>query len=66
MRPGKSTACRIVWNAASLYDRISLNEGLCKGPDLLDNLFQVLIAWRANNIALVGDIKKCSIKFKSL
>ena len=58
IRPGKSTACRIVWNAASLYDGVSLNDGLCKGPDLLNNLFQVLIAWRANNIALVGDIKK--------
>ena len=55
---GKSTACRIVWNAASLHDSVSLNDGLCKRPDLLNNLFQVLIVWRVNDIALVGDIKK--------
>ena len=58
IKPNKSTACRIVWNAAPLYDGVSLNDGLCKRPDLLNNLFQVLIAWRANNIALAGDIKK--------
>ena len=58
LSPGKSTSCRIVWNSAAKYNRFSLNDGLHKGPDLLNNLFHVLIAWRNNTIAIAGDIRK--------
>ena len=52
IRPGKSTSCRIVWNSAAVYKGLSLNDGLFKGPNLLNSLFCVLLAWR------------CSIKFR--
>ena len=57
-KPGKSTACRVVWNSAAVFDGLALNDGLLKGPDLLNSLFTVLLAWRQNPIALVGDIRK--------
>ena len=58
MSPGKSTSCRIVWNAAAVYKGWSLNDGLFKGPALLNNLFCVLLAWRQNAVAMTGDIRK--------
>ena len=58
LRPGKSTSCRIVWNSAAIYEGLALNDGLHKGPDLLNNLFTILCIWRQNPTALVGDIKK--------
>ena len=58
LRPGKSTSCRIVWNSAAVYKGVSLNDGLFKGPDLLNNLFCVLLAWRQHAIAITGDIRK--------
>ena len=58
MRPGKSTSCRIVWNSAAVYKELSLNDGLFKGPDLLNSLFCVLLAWRQDLVAITGDIKK--------
>ena len=58
LRPEKSTPCRIVWNSAAKYNGFSFNDGLHKGPDLLNNLFQVLLAWCNRKIAIVGNIRK--------
>ena len=58
LRPGKSTSCRIVWNSAALHKGVSLNDGLFKGPDLLNSLFCVLLAWRQEPIGITGDIRK--------
>ena len=58
IRSSKTTPCRIVWNSAALHNGVALNDGLSKGPDLLNSLFLVLLAWRQNPIALAGDIKK--------
>ena len=49
---------RIVWNASKRFEGICLNDELEKGPNLMNSLFKVLIRWRLNKIALVGDIKK--------
>ena len=54
----KTTPCRIVWNSATVYDGLALNDGLRKGPDLLNSLFFILILWRLSPIAVMGDIKK--------
>ena len=35
-----------------------LNEYWAKGPDLLNNLSGVLIRFRDNRVAYIGDIKK--------
>ena len=58
MRPGKLTSCRIIWNSAAVHKGLSLNDGLFKGPNLLNSLFCVLLAWRQDRIAITGDIKK--------
>ena len=47
-----------MWNSAAVYDGLALNDGLRKGPDLLNSLFLTLISWRLHPIALMGDIKK--------
>ena len=39
LRPGKATACRIVWNSATVYNGLSLNDGFFKGPDFLNSSF---------------------------
>ena len=43
IRSSKTTPCRIVWNSAALYNGVALNDGLNKGPDLLNSLFLVLL-----------------------
>ena len=55
----KSTPVRIVFNSSQVYKGISLNSCLAKGPDAyLNNLVGILLRWREEEIALVGDIRK--------
>ena len=59
LRPeSKSTPVRIVFNSSANYNGHALNEYWAKGPDLLNNLLAVLLRFRENEIALMGDIKK--------
>ena len=59
LRPDKkSTPVRIVFNSSSVYQGHSLNDYWMKGPDLLNNLFGVLLRFRERETALVGDISK--------
>ena len=45
-----------------------LNDYWAKGPHLLNDLLGVLIRFRENNIAMIGDIKKMyhTIKIKTI
>lgn len=54
----KSTPVRIVFNSSVKYMGHVLNEYWAKGPDLLNNLVGVLIRFRENQVALMGDIRK--------
>lgn len=54
----KSTPCRLVFNAAAKFKGHVLNEYLCKGPDLLNDLIGVLIRFRENSVAIMGDVSK--------
>ncbi|KAK3744502.1 hypothetical protein QZH41_006345 [Actinostola sp. cb2023] len=59
LRPDKkSTPVRIVFNSSSVYQGHSLNDYWMKGPDLLNNLFGVVLRFRERETALVGDISK--------
>lgn len=49
---------RIVWNSAAEYQGFSLNAGLEKGPNLLNNLTSVVHNFRIEKIAFLGDIQK--------
>ena len=57
--PDRSTKIRLVFDAsAEGPDGKSMNEHLEKGPNYINSLVDVLIAWRLNYVAYVGDIRK--------
>ena len=53
-----STPCRIVFNASANFKSHVLNDYWAKGPDLLGNLLGILIKFRENFVAYIGDVKK--------
>jgi transposase InsO family protein len=56
--PNKPGKMRIVFDAASLTNKISLNSLLLTGPDLYKPLFGVLFKFRENAIAISADIQE--------
>ena len=54
----KSTPVRIVFNSSASYQGHKLNDYRFKGPDLLNNLFGVVLRFRENEVAISGDISK--------
>ena len=55
----KSTPIRIVFNSSHVHKGMSLNNCLAKGPDTFTNSgIGILLRWREEPIALVGDIRK--------
>lgn len=54
----KSTPLRIVFNSSATFEGHCLNDYWYKGPDLLNNLFGVVLRFRENPIAISGDISK--------
>ena len=56
----ETTKVRMVFDASSKEGKTStsLNECLHVGPNLTPLLFNILIQFRENNIALVGNIEK--------
>ena len=59
LRPeSKSTPVRIVFNASAMFKGHQLNDYWLKGPDLLNDLFGVVLRFRENQVAFIGDISK--------
>ena len=59
LRPdSESTPVRIVFNSSSSFHGHKLNDYWMKGPDLLNNLFGVILRFREKETAIVGDISK--------
>lgn len=59
LRPEKkSTPIRIVFNSSASFKGHTLNDYWFKGPDLLNNLFGVVLRFRENAVAVCGDITK--------
>lgn len=54
----KSTPMRIVFNSSASYMGHSLNDYYAKGPDVLGDLFGILLRFRQKPVAIVGDISK--------
>ncbi|XP_071827786.1 uncharacterized protein [Apostichopus japonicus] len=54
----KSTPVRIVFNASASFQGHCLNSYWAKGPDLLNDLFGVLLRFREHPVAVCGDISK--------
>ena len=59
LRPdSESTPLRIVFNSSSSFHGHKLNDYWMKGPNLLNNLFGVILRFREKETAIVGDISK--------
>ena len=59
LKPGsKSTPLRIVFNSSASFMGHVLNNYWMKGPKVLNDLLSVLLKFRENKVALVGDISK--------
>ena len=57
LRPeSKTTPCRIVFNSSANFHGDVLNEYNAKGPDMLNNLLGVLLRFREEPVAIIGDI----------
>jgi len=53
-----STPVRIVFNSSQVFQGVSLNSFLTKGPDAyINNLLGVILRWREKEVALVADIR---------
>ena len=60
MKPdSETTPCRIVFDASATYKGHRLNDYWAKGPDMMNSLFGVLLRFREESVAIVGDIKRC-------
>ena len=59
IRPGnRSTPIRIVTNSSSSYQGHVLNDYWMKGPELLNDLFRVVLRFRERACTLMGDLSK--------
>ena len=57
--PERTTKVRLVFDSSSKgHDGLSLNDYLEKGPNFINNLFDVLTAWRWDEVAYTGDVRK--------
>ena len=54
----KSTPCHIVFNSSANFHGHVLNEYYAKGPDMVNNLLGMLMRFREERVAFVGDISK--------
>ena len=59
----KTTKLRVVYDASSkVAEELSLNECLHTGPNLLPLVLDVLLRFRMNKIALIGDLEKAFLQ----
>ena len=49
--------CRVVFDCAAQFNGVSLNDAILQGPNFLNNLAGVLIRFRKEPVAVIGDIK---------
>jgi hypothetical protein len=57
--PDKTTKVRLVFDSSCEgHDGLSLNDHLEKGPNYINDIPNVLAAWRWDNIAYSGDVRK--------
>ncbi len=57
-----TTKCRIVFDGASKTNGVSINDIVEIGPCLLPDLLHVIIRFRSNKFALMGDVSKMFLR----
>lgn len=55
--PNKPEKLRVVFDCACKYEGKSLNDRCMQGPNLLNNLFEVLLRFRSGHFAVQADIQ---------
>ena len=58
LNPKKLDKVRRVFDAGAKFKRISLNDNLLNGPDLLNSLITILIPFRLGQNAVIADIEQ--------
>ena len=48
----------MVFDAASKYDKVSLNDNLLTGPDLLNSLVEILLRFRSGKIGIMANVEQ--------
>ena len=65
VRPDKATTkTRVVFDASAKYQDVSLNDQINQGPKLQRDLFDVLLRFRKNPVAVVCDIEEMYLQIQ--
>ena len=57
--PERTKKVRLVFDSSSKgHDGLSLNDYLEKGPNFINSILDVLTAWRWDDVAFTGDVRK--------
>ncbi|KAJ8049997.1 hypothetical protein HOLleu_02999 [Holothuria leucospilota] len=65
VRPDKATTkTRIVFDASAKYQGISLNDEIDQGPKMQRDLFDILLRFRKNPVAVVCDIEEMYLQIQ--
>jgi hypothetical protein len=64
MNPRKPEKFRVVYDCAAKHGHVSLNDKVSQGPDLTNNMLGVLVRFRENRVAMMGDIKGMFLQVK--
>lgn len=58
LNPNKPGKVRVVFDAASKFDAVSLNDKLLTGPALLNNLIGILVRFRSAKVGVIADVEQ--------
>ena len=64
LNPNKPDKVRRVYNAASKFGGVSLNDNLMAGPDLLQSLIGIIFKFKEKQIALTADVEAILLQVK--
>lgn len=62
--PKKPENVRMVFDSSAKYRDLSLNSVLPQGPDLMNNLFGILLRFRREKVAATMDVEYMFYNFK--
>lgn len=62
--PQKKDSIRMVFDSSAKFNNVSLNDVLLKGPDITNNLQGILLRFRREVIAVIGDVEEMFCNFK--